>query len=196
MWDERYATEDYAYGEAPNDFLVEQGWRIPPGPVLCLAEGEGRNAVWLASRGHGVTAVDASAVGLEKAARLAETQGVAIRCEHADLADYHIAPGKWAGIVSIFAHTPPKIRRRVHRQVVAGLKPGGVFLLEAYTPRQLEYRTGGPPVAEMMMELSSLEAELEGLTFDIAREREREIREGRYHTGPGHVVQVVARRAD
>jgi len=194
MWDERYSDSEYAYGTEPNTFLKDQAERIPAGPVLCLAEGEGRNAVWLAERGHAVTAVDSSPVGLEKARKLAAERGVTITCECGDLAEYTIAPGTWAGIVSIFGHTPPEIRRRIHRQVAEGLRPGGVFILEAYTPRQLEYGTGGPPVEAMMMDTASLEAELPGLEFDLVRECEREILEGRYHTGRGHVVQLVARR--
>ncbi len=196
MWDERYSDTDYAYGTEPNGFLVEEAWRIPDGPVLCLAEGEGRNAVWLAERGFDVTAVDASRVGLEKAQRLAAERGVTIACECSDLADYAIEPGAWAGIVSIFGHMPPDLRRQVHAQVVNGLRPGGVFIVEAYTPNQLDYGTGGPPVADMMMDVATLEAELPGLVFDFAREREREVVEGRYHTGAGHVVQLVARRAE
>jgi SAM-dependent methyltransferase len=194
MWDDRYADSDYAYGTAPNDFLVEQAERLPAGPVLCLAEGEGRNAVWLAARGHAVTAMDASAVGLQKAQRLAAERGVRITTHHGDLAHFAIAPNAWSGIVSIFAHVPPDLRRAVHRGVVAGLRPGGVLILEAYTPEQLRFGTGGPPVAELTMELATLQDELAGLVFDVACEREREVHEGRYHSGRGHVVQIVGRK--
>ena len=194
MWDERYADTDYAYGKTPNDFLVQEAGRIPPGQVLCLAEGEGRNAVWLAEQGHTVTGVDASPVGLDKARRLADARGVKVATVCSDLAHFHIEPGAWAGIVSIFAHVPPALRRDLHRRVVAGLQTGGVLLLEAYTPEQLRYGTGGPPVAEMTMHLAALEAELAGLEFLMACEREREVVEGKYHTGTGHVVQLVARK--
>lgn len=194
MWDERYSDPEFAYGTAPNAFLEAQAHRIPDGPVLCLAAGEGRNAVWLAGQGREVTAVDASPVGLEKGDRLARERGVSVHWVRADLADFTIAPGHWAGIVSIFAHLPPDLRRRVHAAAVAGLRPGAVLLLEAYTPMQLAYGTGGPPVAEMMMDLDTIETELAGLDFEIARECEREVREGKYHTGLGHVVQVVGRR--
>jgi SAM-dependent methyltransferase len=194
MWDERYSDPDFVYGTAPNAFLEAQAHRLPEGPVLCLAEGEGRNAVWLAEQGHAVTAVDASPVGLEKAGRLARDRGVSVRWICADLADFAIAPGHWAGIVSIFAHLPPDLRRRVHAGVVTGLRPGGALLLEAYTPMQLAYGSGGPPAAEMMMDLDTIETELAGLRFEIARECEREVLEGKYHTGLGHVAQVVARR--
>ncbi|MBK5937554.1 SAM-dependent methyltransferase [Halorhodospira halophila] len=193
MWDERYADPDeYAYGTQPNTFFASEAWRIPDGPVLFLAEGEGRNAIWLAERGHAVTAVDGSAVGLEKARRLAAERGVEIETVHADLANYPIEPGAWAGIVSIFGHLPPDIRREVHRRAASGLRPGGLFLLEAYTPRQLAYGTGGPPTAEMMMDLAGLRAELPGLELLVGQEIERRVEEGRYHSGLAHVVQVVA----
>lgn len=195
MWDERYGAEAFAYGTEPNDFLVSVVEQLPPtGRVLCLAEGEGRNAVYLAGLGYEVHAVDASAVGLEKAQRLAQSRNVQIETRVADLADYVIEPGSWDAIVSIWCHVPPPVRERLHRQVEAGLRPGGVLVLEAYTPRQLEFGTGGPPVAEMMMTLESLRAELPGLDFRQAVETERDVVEGLYHTGRGAVVQLLALR--
>jgi SAM-dependent methyltransferase len=195
MWDERYAGDDYVYGTEPNDFLVAMADRLPAGgAVLCLAEGEGRNAVWLARQGFRVTAVDASSVGLAKAHRLAAQYGVAIESRHADLAGFELGEACWDAIVSIFCHLPPELRRRVHAGVVRALRPGGVFLLEAYTPRQLQFGTGGPPVAAMMMDRAGLASELAGLEFDHAAELDREIREGRLHVGLGAVVQVLARK--
>lgn len=193
-WDARYSEPGYAYGTEPNDFLREVAGRIPPGPVLCVAEGEGRNAVWLAGRGHDVVAVDNSGVGLAKAARLAASRGVTVRTIVADLAEFAIEPGAWAGIVAIFAHLPPPVRARLHRAAVAGLRPGGAFVLEAYTPRQLEFGTGGPPALELLMSLTDLRAELAGLELVIAREVERDVVEGRYHTGRAAVVQVLGKR--
>ncbi|ABB33172.1 Methyltransferase type 12 [Geobacter metallireducens RCH3] len=194
MWDERYDTTDFVYGREPNAFLAEVVQQIPPGDVLCLAEGEGRNAVFLAKQGHRVLAVDSSAVGLVKAARLAEESGVRIETETADLAEFAIEPVCWDAIVSIFCHVPPQVRRALHRKVVEGLRPGGLFILEAYTPAQLKLRTGGPPTEEVMMTLAGLREELAGLEFLQAREIEREVVEGRFHTGRGAVVQVVARK--
>jgi SAM-dependent methyltransferase len=191
MWDERYAQPGFAYGTEPNDFLREHAARLPAGPVICVAEGEGRNAAFLAARGHAVHAVDASRVGLEKAEALAAERGVRITTEVADLARYDFAPGAFAGAVSIFAHLPPPVRARVHRGLVETLRPGGVLILEAYHPRQLEHGTGGPPKAELLYDLETLRAELEGLDFELAREVERDVVEGRYHTGRGAVVQIV-----
>jgi hypothetical protein len=193
-WEERYATAAYIYGTAPNDFVAAMADRIPPGPVLCLAEGEGPNAVFLAGRGHAVTAVDASANGLLKAQSLAAAREVSIRTQVVDLAQYTIEPAAWAGIVATWAHLPPALRRQVHARVVAGLFPGGVYLLEAYTPAQLQYGTGGPKDANLCMTLAALREELAGLEFEIGRECERDVVEGIGHTGRAAVVQVCARR--
>ncbi|GMV07117.1 MAG: SAM-dependent methyltransferase [Gemmatimonadota bacterium] len=190
-WDERFSTPGYVYGTEPNDFLRENAHRIPPGPVLCLGDGEGRNGVHLATLGHDVTSVDGSAVGLEKARRLAASRGVSLRIIHADLADYVVEEGVWAGIVSIFCHLPRDLRARVHASAVRGLAPGGVFLLEAYTPRQLALGTGGPSNEEYLMAPEGLEAELAGLRLDRCEELRRPVVEGLVHTGEAAVVQVV-----
>lgn len=192
FWNERYGSEEYAYGTAPNDFLAGVADRIPPGRVLCLAEGEGRNAVFLAGLGYRVVGVDASPAGLEKAQRLARERGVSVETEVADLAEYTIQPGCWNGIVSIFAHLPPEQRLRLHRQAVAGLAEGGALVLEAYTPAQIALGTGGPPVTELTMTAAALREELHGLDLEIAREVRRDIQEGAFHSGPSAVVQVLA----
>lgn len=194
-WDERYKAPGYYYGTEPNDFLREHCGAIrPSGAVLCLAEGEGRNAVFLAEHGYAVVAIDQSFVGLQKAERLAASKGVRITTIQADLADYRIEPDRWEGIVSIWCHLPRPLRAEVYRQVLTGLKPGGVFLLEAYTPEQLRYGTGGPPTADLLVKLKDLRNELDGLTLSHARERERMVTEGYGHTGLSAVVQVIARR--
>ncbi len=194
MWDQRYGEPGFAYGDAPNDYLVEVADRLPVGRALCLAEGEGRNAVFLAQRGFEVTALDQSAVGLSKAEQLAADRGVRIATVVANLEDHEIPPGHWDVIVSIWAHTPPAIRRRTHRQVVAGLRSGGMFVLEAYRPEQVGRGTGGPPIPELTMPLSDLEAELADLNLLHAVAIEREVREGRYHRGLSAVVQVLGRK--
>ncbi len=192
LWDNRYAAEHYVYGTEPNAFLADAVRDLPLGRALCLGEGEGRNAVHLAALGHEVLAVDASAVGLAKAERLARERGVRIRTRVGDLAHLDIEPAAWDLIVSIFCHVAPDLRRALHRRVVAGLRPGGRLILEAYTPRQLELGTGGPPTVEMMMTLAELRRELTGVTLVHGVELERDVLEGTLHTGRGAVVQVVA----
>jgi len=192
MWDERYGDDDYAYGKKPNDYLVGVIDQLPRGKVLCLAEGEGRNAVYLAENGFDVLAVDSSAVGLKKAEKLASARGVTIKTLCIDLADFKIKPGSWDVIVSIFCHVPPDIRESLHQQVVEGLHAGGYLVLEAYTPEQLTYKTGGPPDEKMTMTLAALQEELSGLEFIHGKELVRQVVEGKYHTGKGAVVQVLA----
>lgn len=194
MWDERYSVDDYVYGRAPNDFLLEKTAELKEGRALCLAEGEGRNAVHLARRGFSVTAVDRSSVGLAKAERLAGEYGTTIETIVVDLADYTIEETAWDTIVSISCHVHPDLRKRLHREVVSGLRVGGTFLLEAYTPHQLDFGTGGPRSAELMMDLDSLRRELDGLEFIHSKELVRDVREGVYHTGASAVVQVLARK--
>jgi len=192
MWDDRYSAPSYAYGTEPNDFLQSVAGRIPPGRVLCLAEGQGRNAVYLASLGHDVLAVDQSSVGLERARELAASRGVKIATEVADLSNFVIEPGRWSGIVAIFAHLPPALRSRVFAAAVRGLAPGGAFVLEAYSPKQLEYGTGGPKDISMLMSLDALRVELAGLRIEHGVETEREIHEGEYHHGRSAVLQILA----
>lgn len=195
FWNQRYAGNDYFYGTSPNTFIAESAALIPSGPVLCLAEGEGRNAVFLAARGHAVTAMDQSTAGLAKAGRLAAARGVAINIVAADLSDFAIVPNAWSGIVATFVHLPQPLRRAVHRRVIEGLKPGGIFLLEAYTPEQVKYRTGGPVnQPELLMQLRDVRTELAGLEFVVARELVRDVNEEPGHRGLSAVVQIAARK--
>jgi SAM-dependent methyltransferase len=194
MWDERYSVDHFVYGTVPNDFLREHANQLKPGRVLCLAEGEGRNAVYLATLGFDVTAVDLSPVGLKKAKRLAQENGVEIKTIQADLNDFDIEPASWDNIISIFCHLPPSLRNNVHNAVSKGLKPGGIFLLEAYTPEQLQHGTGGPPVAEMLQSLSQLEQDFQPLEILLGHEIERDVHEGQFHNGHAAVVQLIARK--
>ncbi|MGC9385803.1 MAG: SAM-dependent methyltransferase [Hydrogenovibrio sp.] len=191
MWNETYDTEHYVYGTEPNDFLREQAHHLPKGRVLCLAEGEGRNAVFLAKLGYDVTAVDLSPVGLQKAERLAAEHQVEIETVCADLAQFDLGEEVWDGIVSIFCHLPSDLRADLYHRVQTALKPNGVFLVEGYTPLQLSYKTGGPPVAEMMVSQQVLQQELPQMTFRHLSELERHVVEGTHHTGLGHVVQCI-----
>ncbi len=192
MWDQRYSEEGFAYGTDPNDFLVAAVEFLPPnGTVLCLGEGEGRNAVYLAERGHHVVAVDSSAVGLAKATGFARHRGVVLQTEKVDLSDYTIPPLSYDGIISIFCHLPPVVQAQLHEQIYQGLRPGGVFILEGFSKRQLELNTGGPRKAELLMNLEAIKQELQLLKLRHIIETERNIHEGRIHNGRGSVIQVI-----
>ncbi|MGD9810104.1 MAG: cyclopropane-fatty-acyl-phospholipid synthase family protein [Sphingobium sp.] len=194
-WNARYSEEGLAYGEGPNDFLAENAGLLTPGKCLCLAEGQGRNAVWLAGQGFTVTAVDQSMAGMARARDFAAERGVSIETIVADLSDFDLGDECWDSIISIFAHMPPVPRGDLHARVVRALKPGGTFLLEAYRPEHLDMSgTGGPGDAEMMMPEAAVRKELEGLDFVVARETERVVNEGKYHSGESAVTQIVARK--
>jgi len=199
LWEERYAAEEYAFGKLPNDFLLEHLDKIPfqkntRTRVLCLAEGEGRNAVHLARQGFDVVAVDSSNAGMLKAQKLATEHNVSIKTVVADLAEFDFEHEAFDAVVSIFCHLPVPLRRQVHDKVVSALKPGGLFILEAYTPDQLKFKTGGPAVAELTVSLDDLLDEVANLEVEYAEQLEREVVEGLYHTGMGAVVQLLGRK--
>ncbi len=194
IWNERFATEEYIYGKKPNDFLVSIIDKLPKGKILSIGEGEGRNAIYLAQLGYEVTALDGSAVGLEKAKRLAIEVGVTIQTIVADLSTYVFEENAYDGIVSFFCHLPSEIRKKVHQSVVKSLKVGGVYVLEGYAKEQINYNTGGPASLDLLYSLPELKQELSGLTFEIERENKREIQEGRMHSGTSYVVQILAKK--
>ena len=193
-WDDRYGTEDYAYGIEPNDFLAARADRIAPGGhVLSLGEGEGRNAVFLARRGLRVTGIDGSVVGLAKAQRLAARFGVQIATVHGDLASAPL-PTDVDAVVSIFCHLPSTLRRMVHRRAESALRTGGVVIIEVYRPEQLAFGTGGPPVVDLLATLADLREDFSSCVMEEGAEIIRDVVEGRMHTGKAAVVQVVLRK--
>lgn len=194
MWDTRYAAEEYAFGTQPNDFLVEARDFLPSGGhVVSLGEGEGRNGVWLAEQGFRVTAIDGSAVGLAKAARLAESRGVTLETLSGDLAEVAL-PENADAIISIFCHLPSALRREVYRRAQAALRAGGVVIFEAYHPDQLQFKTGGPSDVDMLVRLEDLKQEWAGMECLLGREIVRDVVEGSFHTGRSAVTQAVFRK--
>ena len=192
-WNERYGVEEYIYGTEPNAFLAEHARELE-GPVLSLAEGEGRNGVFLASLGLEVHGVDGSAIGLAKADALARSRGVVIRTEVADLATFAPEAGAYGAVVSLWAHLPSAIRRHLYPMVEACLRPGGLLLLEAYSQDQIARDTGGPKDPDMLMSAAIIEHEFPHLEPVLLRELEREVVEGAYHTGLASVVQFIGRK--
>lgn len=193
FWDERYSSAEYLYGTEANAFLAEHVARVS-GPVLSLSEGEGRNAVFLAKHGLDVLGVDCSAIGLEKAQNLAAAQSVQIRTKLADLAEYSPAENHFGSVVSISAHLPSTIRKRLYPLLEKSLKPGGTLILEAYSEDQLNYETGGPKDIDMLMSLDKLSRELPNLEPILARIIERNVIEGTGHSGLASVVQYIAKK--
>ncbi len=193
-WDQRYAGDHYHFGTAPNAFLAAQKSRLPAsGTALAVADGEGRNGVWLAEQGLDVLAVDSSAVGLAKGQRLAARRGVRIAPEQADLAQWAFGHERFDVIAAIFIQfADPELRARLFDGMIAALKPGGLLLLEGYRPEQLAYGTGGPSEqANLYTEalLRDAFAPLEILQLDSYDAR---IEEGHGHAGLSALIDLVA----
>lgn len=195
FWNQRYAAEGLAYGEAPNEFLVSVADRLPrKGKAIDIGAGEGRNAIHLASLGLDVMAMDQSEVGMRKAMERAKGLGLALRTSVADLQDFDAGAGTLDVVTSFFVHLPSALRALVHGRVREWLKPGGVFVLEAYAPEQLARNTGGPKDPARLASLETIVGELKGLTIEHRAALVRNVSEGQFHSGEAAVVQVVARK--
>ena len=193
LWDERFRQEAYVYGEAPNLFLTEQVRRLRPGSkVLCLAEGEGRNAVYLAGLGFEVTAVDGSEVAIAKARRLAEKRGVVLETIVSDLRDFEPSSSSWDAVIAIWCHLPSGLRPTVHHRIARGLRKGGVLILEHDHPAQAIDASGRRTDAEVLMNLDELRGSFSKLEPQHTFEGAREVREGLAHAGQRFVTQFVA----
>jgi SAM-dependent methyltransferase len=196
IWDERYAGEEYFFGTEPNEFLVSQRHLLKQRmSCLAVADGEGRNGVWLAQQGLHVLSVDASAVALEKARKLARQRGVAIDFEQADLAQWQWGENRFDVVAAIFIQfAPPALREQMFVGITRCLKPGGLLLPQGYTPRQLEYKTGGPPVVENMYTEALLRKAFGDLGILHLREHDDHIGEGTGHSGMSALIDLAARK--
>jgi cyclopropane fatty-acyl-phospholipid synthase-like methyltransferase len=193
FWNEGFGEPGFMYGDQPNDFLKANALTLKPGgKILCLAEGEGRNAVYLATKGFDVTCVDFSESGLKKTQQLAETHGVSVCTECADLSQYEIEHEAWDGIVMIFGHFNEALRASLYPRIRIGIKPGGTLLMEVYTKDQLSFGTGGPKTIEYLYDKQELEAAFSDFSSVLIQEVTREINEGAYHKGTSATVQVIA----
>ncbi|MGB7086145.1 MAG: class I SAM-dependent methyltransferase [Phormidesmis sp.] len=193
FWNERYDDSDYLYGTEPNSFLAQNADMLSS-PILSLSEGEGRNAVFLASRGLSVLGVDCSEIGLDKAKKLAKLRDVTIETEVADLAHFRPKENHYGSVISISAHLPSTVRNHLYPLIEYALKADGILLLEAYSENQLSKDTGGPKDIDMLMTIEKLKREFSHLETVLLREIERDVSEGKGHTGTASVVQFIARK--
>ena len=196
MWDERYAGGEYFFGTRPNAFMVSQHHLLKPGMIcLAVADGEGRNGVWLVQQGLQVLSVDSSAVAASKADTLAQQKGVKLDFEVADLLDWKWDENHYDVVVAIFIQfATPEQRAQLFARIKKCLKPGGLLLLQGYTPRQLEYGTGGPPVAENMYTEPLLRKAFADMEILHLAEHDSEINEGSGHKGMSALIDIVARK--
>ena len=196
MWDERFRTDEYVYGTAPNDFLVRVADQLPEqSRILALADGEGRNGVWLAKQGHHVHSVDGSQIALEKARVLAEQADVSMEFEQADLINWRWPQNQYDAVVAIFIQfAGPEVRRRLFKDAIASLKPGGLLVVQGYRTEQLAYGTGGPPQEENLYTEQLLKSELSGLDVLMLSAHDCVIHEGMGHSGMSALIDYVGRK--
>jgi len=197
LWNERFGGEEYFYGTKPNAFLASQAHLLQPGQVaLSVADGEGRNGVWLAEQGLEVLAVDFSEKALQKSRKLAESRGVALQTELADLYTWNWGENRFDVIVAIFIQFASSQQRpALHQAIQRALKPGGLLLLQGYTPKQLEFKTGGPSNRDNLYNKTDLQHDFAAMEILQLREHEMVISEGPGHSGMSALVDLVARKA-
>ena len=196
LWDKRYAQADYVFGVEPNAFLASQSARLVPGArALAVADGEGRNGVWLAQQGLSVLSIDNSAVALAKARRLADERGVTLAFEQVDLETWSWPEEAFDLVVAIFIQfAPPGLRDLIFAGLRRALKPGGLLLLEGYRPEQIAYGTGGPRVVENLYTEPMLRSAFADLEILELRAYDAPIHEGAGHDGMSALIDLVARK--
>lgn len=195
-WNQRFGSDDFIFGTAPNEWLREHTgvWR-PGQRVLCVADGEGRNSVWLAQQGLVVDAYDIAELGVAKARRLAAAQGVRVNYTVADCDGFDHGEARYDGVAAIFVQfADPAMRARLFAHMTRCLKPGGVLILQGYTPRQLEFKTGGPPFVSHLYTEAMLREAFDGFEVLALREYEAELTEGSQHKGRSALIGLVARK--
>jgi SAM-dependent methyltransferase len=194
FWNTRYAVDDYIFGTAPNAFLASQAELIRPGmQALAIADGEGRNSVWLAEHGAQVHAIDVSPVALTKAQALATARGVTVEFEQADLLHWDWPHARYDLVAAIFIQfAPPPLRERIIAGLRLCLKPGGTLILQGYTPRQLAFATGGPGNAANMYTPDILRGWFGDWTIVHLHEHDSVISEGSHHHGLSALIDLVA----
>ncbi|NLF55890.1 MAG: class I SAM-dependent methyltransferase [Thauera phenolivorans] len=200
VWSARYhaAGEEYVFGTEPNHFLARHTELLSRGTTaLSVADGEGRNSVWLAEQGLQVTATEISSVALEKARRLAAGRHVEVDFELADAIEWDYPEAAFDFVVAIFIQfAAPEERAVIFAGMQRALKPGGYLLLQGYTPKQLEYRTGGPSALEQLYTEAMLREAFAGLEIIELREYEEVMQEGPGHRGPSALIGLIARKPD
>ncbi|MFN4004060.1 MAG: class I SAM-dependent methyltransferase [Hylemonella sp.] len=195
-WNQRFASDDYIFGTEPNAWLRAHAHCWQPGQrVLCVADGEGRNSVWLAQQGLVVDAFDIAERGVAKARRLAQQAGVQVHYSVADCDAYDYGEARYDGVAAIFVQfADPALRTRLFGHIERCLKPGGVLILQGYTPRQLEYKTGGPPRVEHLYTEAMLRDAFARMDILELREYEADLAEGSQHRGRSALIGLVARK--
>jgi cyclopropane fatty-acyl-phospholipid synthase-like methyltransferase len=195
-WEGRYGVPDYIFGKRPNYFLASCKALLPTsGKALAVADGEGRNGVWLAEQGLDVLSIDFSPSAQQKAETLAKERGVTIAFERADVHAWRYPEAAFDVVVEIFTQfSSPADRSLKWSGMRKTLKPGGLLIIQGYTPKQLQYGTGGPREIENLYTRAMLEEAFRGFRDVKIVEEELELHEGTAHGGMSAVINFTARK--
>lgn len=195
FWNERYGQHDTVYGEEPNEFFKQQIDLLKAGKIFLPAEGEGRNALYAASKGWQVSACDYSSVAQEKTLQKAMQRGYHNLEYHVlDLNDLSLAANTLDAVALIYSHIPSVLKTKLHPMYANALKPGGRIIVECFTPQQLQYQSGGPKDPDFLYTLADLKQDFAGFKILVGEESALDLKEGPFHSGTAHVVRFVAQK--
>ncbi len=194
FWNNRYAEKDFAYGTEPNNFLKDELGKIPAGNILFVCEGEGRNAVFAAKKNWRVEAFDLSEEGKRKASLLAKQNNVSINYQIANASTIEYPENSFHVVALIYAHFPETIRKSVHEKIVRWLKPGGLVVLEAFNPNQLNNTSGGPKDLSMLYTKEIMADDFKELIIQQLNTETIELNEGKYHTGKAEIIRFIGKK--
>jgi 2-polyprenyl-3-methyl-5-hydroxy-6-metoxy-1,4-benzoquinol methylase len=197
FWNERFDKEEFIFGKEPNEYLVDKTKQYlkPKDKVLCIADGEGRNGVWLAKQGMHVVGFDASDIALTKAKQFAKENQVEVDYTFSDTDNFAWQPNAYDAVIAIFIQfADPAMRERIFQKTYEALKPGGIFILQGYTPKQLEYKTGGPSLMEHLYTDELIRELTKGFEVLELVSYEKELSEGPRHTGMSAILGLVAKK--
>ncbi|WP_409254181.1 class I SAM-dependent methyltransferase [Bacillus sp. SCS-153A] len=197
MWNERFSKQEYVYGTEPNQFLESAFEKLSlSGKVLAIAEGEGRNAVYLASKGLDVTAWDYAPTGLEKTKRLAQSKNVPVNTELVDLNHADFEQNIWNAVICIFGHFPDPLKQKTLKGVKETIKPGGYFVTEVYSVFQIPYKSGGPKEEGLLYQPDDFLQNFSDWRIIHLFMGEVVRHEGELHNGLSHVIQFIGQKPD
>jgi len=194
FWNKRYSSEDYAYGETPNEYVKQELSRLKQGKIIFPAEGEGRNAVYAATRGWNVTAFDPSTEGKKKAEFLARKHNVGIDYHITDYEGCDFAKESFDCLVLVYAHMPPSLREMAHKKLTTFLKPGGKLILEGFSKKQIRNNTGGPRNIDFLFSEDELRSDFSDLSQLEILEKEVFLDEGPFHQGTASVIRITGEK--
>lgn len=194
FWNNRYSSDEFVYGTEPNEFFRSEINKLPPGRLLTLAAGEGRNGIYAASLGWKVDAVDFSSTARTKALRLASQKNADINYVTADLKDFEPECDSYDAVSMIFMHLNPEVSGKVHKRAVNALRSGGRIILEAYAKEQVGKSSGGPQNIDMLYSIEDINKNFAGLKTLNLNKEVIHLNESRHHSGEAVVIRFIGEK--